>query len=152
MQLHNDRSLFSGEWTKFKDRIRWFKLKAIMISGRTLAQGAGCECKMSPDFFKAVSVCSLSDEDYKNLGLTDGKNVLVKNEHGHAVFSVRIDAGLPPGIIFIPMGPWANVLVGPDTGGCGTPQFKGVEVDVLATDETVQDVRELFRDIGRAEA
>ncbi len=122
-------------------------MKAIMISGRTLAQGAGCECKMSPDFFKAVSVCSLSDEDYKTLGLTDKRNVVIKNEYGSAVFSARIDEGLPPGIIFIPMGPWANVLVGPDTGGCGTPQFKGVEVEVQATDRAVQDVRDLFRSI-----
>jgi len=127
-------------------------LKAIMISGRTLAQGAGCECKMSPDFFKAVSVCSLSEEDYRNLGLSDEKNVILRNEFGSAVFSARIDAGLPPGIVFIPMGPWANVLVGPDTGGCGTPQFKGVEVDVFATDLSVQDIHDLFRDITRAEA
>lgn len=127
-------------------------MKAIMISGRTLAQGAGCECKMSPDFFKAVSVCSLSEEDYRNLGLSDEKNVILRNEFGSAVFSARIDAGLPPGIVFIPMGPWANVLVGPDTGGCGTPQFKGVEVDVFATDLSVQDIHDLFRDITRAEA
>lgn len=127
-------------------------MKAIMISGRTLAQGAGCECKMNPDFFKAVSICSLSEEDYKSLGLTDGKNVAVKNEFGQAVFFARADAGLPPGIIFIPMGPWANVLVGPDTGGCGTPQYKGVEVEVLSTDEPVLDVRELFAGVGRAKA
>ena len=127
-------------------------MKAIMISGRTLAQGAGCECKMSTDFFKAVSVCSLSEDDYKNLGLADKKNVLIKNEHGFAVFSARIDAGLPPGIIFIPMGPWANMLVGSDTGGCGTPQFKGVEVDISATDLPVLDVRDLFRDIAHLEA
>ncbi len=127
-------------------------MKAIMISGRTLAQGAGCECKMSTDFFNAVSVCSLSEDDYKNLGLTEGKNVLIKNGHGSTVFSARIDAGLPPGIIFIPMGPWANVLVGPDTGGCGTPQFKGVEVDVSETDLQVLDVRDLFRDMMPSEA
>lgn len=127
-------------------------MKAIMISGRTLAQGAGCECKMNPDFYKVVSVCSLSERDYKSLGLTDGRNVLVKNEFGKAVFSARPDAGLPPGVIFIPMGPWANVLVGPDTGGCGTPQYKGVAVDVEATDSPVLEVRELFRNVGRAKA
>ncbi len=127
-------------------------MKAIMISGRTLAQGAGCECKMNPDFYKVVSVCSLSEEDYKSLGLTDGKNVLVKNEFGEAVFSARSDAGLPQGVIFIPMGPWANVLVGPDTGGCGTPQYKGVSVEVEATDSPVLEVRELFRNVGRAKA
>ena len=127
-------------------------MKAIMISGRTLAQGAGCECKMSPDFLKAVSVCHLSKEDYSSLGLSEGKNVLLKNEFGQVVLSPRVDAGLRQGMVFIPMGPWANVLVGPDTGGCGTPHFKGVEVDVEATDAPVLDIRDLFRGLWRAEA
>jgi formylmethanofuran dehydrogenase subunit D len=122
-----------------------------MISGRTLAQGAGCECKMSPDFIKAVSVCSLSEEDYNALKLSEKKNVLVKNAHGQTVMSARMDAGLPPGMIFIPMGPWANMLVGPDTGGCGTPQYKGVLVDMETTDLAVQGIRELFSGLRRSE-
>jgi formylmethanofuran dehydrogenase subunit D len=127
-------------------------LKAVMISGRTLAQGASCECKMSEDFFKAVSTCSISEKDSSSLRLSEGRNVLVKNDFGRAVLSVRVDGGLPPGMIFIPMGPWANVFVGPDTGGCGTPHYKGVEVDVEATDESVLTERELFRSIERASA
>jgi formylmethanofuran dehydrogenase subunit D len=127
-------------------------LKAVMISGRTLAQGASCECKMSEDFFKAVSTCSISEEDYSALALSEGRNVLIENEFGRAVMSFRVDSGLPPGMIFIPMGPWANVLVGPDTGGCGTPHYKGVTVDVEATDEPVLTERELFRGIERASA
>ncbi len=125
-------------------------MKAIMISGRTLAQGAGCECKMSPDFLKAVSLCHLSKEDYSSLELSEGKNVLLKNEFGQAVLTPKVDAGLRQGMVFIPMGPWANVLVGTDTGGCGTPHFKGVEVDVEATNAPVLDIRDLFRNLGRA--
>ena len=124
-------------------------LKAIMISGRTLAQGAGCEAKMTQEFFKAVSVCSLSEDDYKALKLSEGKNILARNSFGQTVMSARMDAGLPSGMIFIPMGPWANVLVGPDTGGCGTPQYKGVEVEIEATDLPVQDIRDLFLKTGR---
>ncbi len=127
-------------------------MKAIMISGRTLAQGAGCESKMSPDFLRAVSVCHLSSEDYKSLGLSEGRNVLLKNSVGQAVLSARPDPGLSKGLVFIPMGPWANALVGKDTGGCGTPHFKGVEVEVVATDEPVLEIRDLFRALGRAEA
>jgi formylmethanofuran dehydrogenase subunit D len=127
-------------------------LKAVMISGRTLAQGASCECKMSEDFFKAVSTSSISEKDYGALGLSEGRNVLIKNEFGRAVMSFRVDSGLPPGMIFIPMGPWANVFVGPDTGGCGTPHYKGVTVDVEATDEPVLTERELFSGIERASA
>lgn len=121
---------------------------ATMISGRTLAQGAGCESKMSPDFFKAVAVCHLSEKDYKSLGLSEGKNVLLKNEFGQVVLTVKVDAGLPESMVFIPMGPWANVLVGKETGGCGTPHFKGLEVEVAATDSPVLNIRELFSDMG----
>jgi formylmethanofuran dehydrogenase subunit D len=125
-------------------------LKAIMISGRTLAQGAACESKMSPEFFKAASVCSIPEADCNSLGLSEGKNILITSTFGRAVLSVRADSGLPPGMVFIPMGPWANSLVGPDTGGCGTPQFKGVEVDIEPTDAPVLQIRELFRDLERA--
>ena len=124
-------------------------MKAIMISGRTLAQGVACENKMSADFLAATSVCSLSQDDYQQLGLLEGKNVLLKNGFGQAVLSARSDPGLPAGVVFIPMGPWANALVGSDTGGCGTPQFKGVEVEVEATEAPVLGVRDLFRDITK---
>lgn len=43
-------------------------LKAIMISGRTLGQGATCEAKMSPEFFKATSTCALAESDYDYVG------------------------------------------------------------------------------------
>jgi len=126
-------------------------LKAIMISGRTLAQGASCECKMSPDFLKAASICYLSEQDYISLTLSSGKNVLLKNEFGQVVLTARQDAGLPSGMVFIPMGPWSNALVGSDTGGCGTPQFKGVEIELETTDAPVPDIRDLFRCMVRAE-
>jgi formylmethanofuran dehydrogenase subunit D len=107
---------------------------------------------MSREFFKATSVCSVSEKDYNSLGITQGKNVLVTSLFGQAVLSARADSGLPPGMTFVPMGPWANALVGPDTGGCGTPQFKGVEVNIEATDDSVLEIRELFRDMERVKA
>jgi formylmethanofuran dehydrogenase subunit D len=115
-----------------------------MISGRTLAQGAGGESKMSPDFFKAVSICHLSENDFKSLGLAEGRNVLIKNDYGQVVLTAKMDGGLPDSMVFIPMGPWANVLVGTETGGCGTPHFKGLKVDVAATDSSVLSIRDLF--------
>jgi formylmethanofuran dehydrogenase subunit D len=125
-------------------------VKAIMISGRTLAQGACCESKMSTQFFKAVSICSLSEKDFSSLELSEGQNILVKSAYGSTVLSTRSDAGLPEGLIFIPMGPWANAITGPDTGGCGTPQFKGIEVEIEATDLPVRDVRQMFAGIEEA--
>ncbi len=119
-----------------------------MISGRTLAQGAGCESKMSLDFFKAVAICHLSENDFKSLELSEGKNVLIKNEFGQVVLTAKADGGLPDNMVFIPMGPWANVIVGLETGGCGTPHFKGLEVEVAATNLPVLNIRELFSGMG----
>jgi formylmethanofuran dehydrogenase subunit D len=124
-------------------------LKAIIISGRTLGQGATCEAKMSSEFFKATSFCALSEGDYSALGVSEGGNVLVRTKFGEVVVSAKKDEGLPPGVIFIPMGPWANAVVGTETGGCGTPQFKGVEAEVEGTKMQVKDVRELFADLKR---
>jgi len=123
-------------------------LLATMISGRTLAQGAECEDKMNPDFFKAVALCHLSEKDFQSLGLSEGENVLLRNEHGQVALRAKADSGLPENMVFLPMGPWANILVGKDTGGCGTPHFKGVQVEVTATDMPVLDIRELFLNMG----
>jgi formylmethanofuran dehydrogenase subunit D len=122
-------------------------LKAIMISGRTLGQGATSEAKMSSEFFKATSFCALSERDYNALDVSEGGNVLVRTKFGEVVVSAKMDAGLPSGVIFMPMGPWANAVVGPETGGCGTPQFKGVEAEVEGTKMAVKNVRELFTDL-----
>jgi formylmethanofuran dehydrogenase subunit D len=118
-----------------------------MISGRTLAQGAGCESKMTQDYFQAASTCSLSEPDYRALELTEGKNILIRSRFGQVVLSSRMDPGLTSGIIFIPVGPWANALTGPDTGGCGMPQFKGIEVQVEYTNSDVRNIRLLFNDL-----
>lgn len=125
-------------------------MKAIMISGRTLAQGATCESKMSPEFLKATSSLSLSEEDFSSLGLSEGKNVQVSNQFGQVVASARSDKGLSNGLVFMPMGPYANAVIGPDTAGSGTPQFKGVEVEIKPTDMPVLDVRDMFRGMRRA--
>ncbi|NYT02107.1 MAG: molybdopterin dinucleotide-binding protein [Methanosarcinales archaeon] len=121
-----------------------------MISGRTLGQGACCEAKMSPVFPKEVAFCSISEEDFRTLELPDDGNVVVTSDFGHTVLKARKDDGLPSGLVFIPMGPWANALVGPDTGGCGMPQFKGLQVEVAPTGERVLEVRELFAGLGRS--
>lgn len=84
-----------------------------------------------------------------SLGLADGKNVQVSNEFGRVVTSARTDKGLPKGLVFIPMGPYANAVIGSDTAGSGTPQFKGVEVEIEPTDMPVLDVREMFRGMRR---
>lgn len=120
-----------------------------MISGRTLNQGTSTEAKMGLAFGEETSTCALSEDDLSVMGLSGGGNVLIASPFGREVLRIRADKGLPSGMVFIPMGPWANSLVGPDTYGCGMPNYKGVEVEVTPTKEPVKNIRELFAALQR---
>ena len=122
-------------------------IEVIVITGRTTEQGVTIEEKLSEDYFKAVSYCELSDEDFKSLGISEGDRVKIKTEFGEVVVFAKKsleETPLPKGIVFIPMGPYANQIVNPLTAGTGTPQFKGVKATVEKTDEEVKRVDELI--------
>ncbi|AGK61574.1 formylmethanofuran dehydrogenase, subunit D [Archaeoglobus sulfaticallidus PM70-1] len=114
-----------------------------LISGRTLDQGATVEEKLTDEYFKAVSYCELSEEDFKALGLSEGDRVKVKTEFGEVVVFAVLNKDLDRGMAFIPMGPYANMVIDPNTDGTGMPQFKGVKATVEKTDEKVLNVKEL---------
>jgi len=123
-------------------------IEVIVITGRTTEQGVTIEEKLSEEYFKAVSYCELSDEDFETLGLSEGDRVKIKTEFGEVVVFARKssleETPLPKGIAFIPMGPYANQIISPLTAGTGTPQFKGVRGIVEKTDEEVKKVHELI--------
>ncbi|MGQ9539061.1 MAG: molybdopterin dinucleotide binding domain-containing protein, partial [Candidatus Bathycorpusculaceae bacterium] len=51
-----------------------------------------------------------------------------------------------PGVIFIPYGPWANVVVDPETHGIGMPSFKGIPATVEpAPEKPVLGLKELLK-------
>ncbi len=66
----------------------------------------------------AETLVSVSPDDAANLGMSDGEEGLVVSPRGEVRARVRIDAGLPPGLLFMPFhrGPlleptgWANAL------------------------------------------
>ncbi len=118
----------------------------VLITGRTLDQGATVEEKLTEEYFKAVSYIELSEEDFKALGLQEGDRVKVKTDFGEVVVFAK-KANLPKGLAFIPMGPYANQVVDPSTDGTGMPQFKGVKAVVEKTDEAVRSVKELLEAI-----
>jgi formylmethanofuran dehydrogenase subunit D len=50
------------------------------------------------------------------------------------------------GIIYIPYGPWANVVVNPETNGIGMPSFKGIPAEVEpAPDKSILSLTELLK-------
>mgnify|MGYP000978763612 FL=1 len=121
------------------------KIKVNLISGRTAAQGANLEAKTHKGYFDACAYCELSPVDLERLGASEGDSLKVNTEFGDVVVFAKTNEGNPKGLAFIPMGPWANTVLSPDTHGCGMPGFKGVPAEIEVTDEEPLDMKSLMK-------
>jgi len=124
------------------------KLRVTLLTGRTIEQGVGKERgKTSRGYMESVSVCYVDPEDLKRLRIKEKTNVLVSTDYGSVVVkAVKSLRGPHPGVIFIPYGPWVNVVVDPETQGVGMPSLKGIPAQVeSAPDKTVLSLEEILR-------
>ncbi len=118
-------------------------LKVTLITGRTISQGVNLENKTSSDYMDATACCEVNSKDMGLLG-KPGSNVRVRTRYGDVVVKLKENNGNPDDIAFIPMGPWANAVVDPDTKGCGMPGFKGIPAEIEATNERILLMKELI--------
>lgn len=124
------------------------KLEVTLLTGRTIKQGVGKEYgKSSKEYVESVSVCYMDPEDMKKLGVKDKTNIQVSTAFGSVVVKAVKSLRAPhPGVIFIPYGPWANVVVDPETHGIGMPSFKGIPATVEpAPEKPVLGLNELLK-------
>jgi len=108
------------------------KLRVTLLTGRTIEQGVGKERgKASKEYVESVSVCYIDPEDLKRLGIKEKTNILVSTDYGSVIVKALKSLRAPhPAVIFIPYGPWANVLVNPETHSVGMPSLKGIPAEV----------------------
>jgi len=129
------------------------KLRATLITGRTIDQGVGKEMgKGSKEYFDSSSVCFIDKSDMLKLGIRSGTNVQVTSKYGSVIVkAVKFPSGITPGMVFIPCGLWANAICGDETFGIGMPMFKGFPVEVKAApNEAVLTLDELLmKEFGR---
>jgi formylmethanofuran dehydrogenase subunit D len=120
----------------------------ILLTGRTINQGVALEGgKTTKENVRAAAICTFDKEDFKKLDCLVGTPVKVVTDHGEVmVYSTISEEGPHPGIIFIPLGPWANQVVNPDTQSCGTPTYKGIKAKVeVVKNGQVLDALELIK-------
>lgn len=125
------------------------KLRVTLLTGRTIEQGVGKERgKSSKEYVESVSVCYVDPEDLKRLGVKEKTNVLVSTGYGSVVVkAVKSLRGPHPGVVFVPYGPWVNVVVDPETHGVGMPSLKGIPAEVEpAPGKSVLSLEELLRE------
>jgi formylmethanofuran dehydrogenase subunit D len=103
-----------------------------LISGRSIQQGVAIEGgKEKPAYRTAAGIIELDPSDIKKLGAWKNTNVRVTSDFGSVVVkAIETTQGPHPGLGFIPMGPWANAVIDPNTYSTGMPTFKGVPVKV----------------------
>lgn len=130
------------------------KLQVTLLTGRTIEQGVGKERgKASKDYFESVAVCYMDPEDLKKLGIKEKTNILLSTTYGSVVVKAIKSLRTPhPGIVFVPYGPWANVVADPDTHGIGMPSFKGVPAEIEpAQDKPILSLEKLLKGQFREE-
>jgi formylmethanofuran dehydrogenase subunit D len=124
------------------------KLRATLITGRTIEQGVGKELgKGSQEYYDSAAVIFLDKEDLVKLGIHARTNVKVTTKYGSVIVKAQKNPyDSNPGIVFMPCGSWANVICGDETFGMGMPLFKGfpVEVEVASADAKVLNLEELL--------
>ena len=103
-----------------------------LISGRSIQQGVAIEGgKEKPAYRTAAGIIELDPSEFKKLGAWKNTNVRVTSDFGNVVVkAIETTQGPHPGLGFIPMGPWANAIIDPNTYSTGMPTFKGVPVKV----------------------
>lgn len=108
------------------------KLRVTLLTGRTLEQGIGKEQgKTSKEYVDSASACFIDPSDLKKLGIEENANVLVSTTFGSIVVKALSSPQAPhEGVIFIPYGPWANAIVGPETENVGMPSLKDVPAEI----------------------
>jgi len=130
------------------------KLQVTLVTGRTIEQGTGKEHgKTSREYMESVAVCQLDSEDMKKLGVKENDRIRVTTEFGSVVVkAVKSKRAPHPKVIFIPYGPWANVITDPATSGIGMPSFKGIPAEVEpAPNEPILSLPELLKKHFRKE-
>ncbi|RXE55796.1 molybdopterin dinucleotide-binding protein [Methanoculleus taiwanensis] len=125
-----------------------------LITGRTIQQGVSMEGgKEKPAYTAACGIIEIDPSDFAKLGAYRNTTVRVTSEHGSVVVkAIEATQGPHPGVAYIPMGPWANQVINPNTYSTGMPTFKGTPVEITeAKNETVLDSLELVRKACRGE-
>jgi formylmethanofuran dehydrogenase subunit D len=124
------------------------KLEVMLNTGTDIYQGA---CKkrgstLKDEYRKVAGIAYMDPKDMAKLNVANWESVLVKSDWGEVVVYAAHSRDAPhEGMIFIPKGPWANVVVSPETYCCNDPTYKGIDATVEKTDKEVLLMADLMR-------
>lgn len=139
--------MIPDDFVKLRENIR-VKMNVILDTGSDSAQGiimrGGKKLTHKDEYKKAAGICYLNDQDMLVLNVTEGGKVKLTSGEGSISLYAKASEN-PPGVVFVPKGPWINSIVEAETLQTGSPNYKGMSVKVEATDDEVIDLEELLK-------
>jgi len=123
-------------------------LEVMLNTGSDIYQGA---CKkrgstLNDEYRKVSGIAYMDPKDMAKLGVGNWDSLKVVSDWGEVIVYAAHSRDAPhEGTIFIPKGPWANVVVSPETYCCCDPTYKGIMCTVEKSDEEVLLMADLMR-------
>ncbi|NHJ48489.1 MAG: hypothetical protein FK733_11955 [Asgard group archaeon] len=129
------------------------KLSVILTSGRTIEQGISLiGTKVSKKAKDATAVCFADPSDMRKLNLQENDKVKITTSVGSIVVRIKKSNEAPhKGIIFMPLGIYANWITPPGKAGIGVPKFKGIDAVISPTSKKIPDIDELIEKLLKKE-
>ena len=125
------------------------QLDVIINTGSSIIQ-AFYEKKgstLKDEYRQATAVAFMDPEDMILLDLEVRDKIDVITQWGEVTLYVDKSHDVPhKGMIFIPKGPWVNIVVSPETYCCNIPTFKGIKAKIRKSEKEVLLVADLMRD------
>lgn len=122
-------------------------MKTIINTGTSVIQ-AFYEKKgstLKDEYRQSAAVAFMDINDMQKMKLKPRDKIKVKSQWGEVVLYVDKSHDTPhEGMIFIPKGPWANIVISPETYCCNIPTYKGIPAEIEKTDEEVLLVAQLM--------
>ncbi|MCX8171706.1 MAG: tRNA CCA-pyrophosphorylase [Candidatus Bathyarchaeota archaeon] len=121
-------------------------MEFTLVTGRTIDQGCTKEhAKLSDEYKEYVALCEMHPEDMRRLNVKEGDNVKITTSVGSIVVKAKMSRRIrDQGIIFIPFGPWINMILPSETDGTGMPPMKGFKARVEPTEDQVLGLKDLL--------
>ncbi|MFX0132649.1 MAG: molybdopterin dinucleotide binding domain-containing protein [Candidatus Hodarchaeota archaeon] len=118
------------------------KIKLLASIVRTVPQSVISDKSItSLEYLDALAICLIHPDDMKLLGIKEG-NIKLTSEFGSVIVkAIESEKDTEKGIIFLPLGPWANQISGLDNK---TLRLKNLEVKVEVTNDKITDIKSLF--------
>jgi formylmethanofuran dehydrogenase subunit D len=125
-------------------------MRVIINTGTSIIQ-AFYEKKgstLKDEYRQATAVAFMDKRDMQKLSLKSRDKIDVETQWGKVTLYVDVSHDAPhEGMIFIPKGPWANVVISPETYCCNVPTFKGIPAEISKSDKQVLLVSQLMNKV-----